>query len=132
MVTGVVNRLERSAAVKRTLLVPVFLLGLTAAMAAEKPAMVEVHVKEYAIQMPETLPPGPTTFVIHNDGAKKHSFKIEGPGIEEIITTPVAPLETANLTVTLKPGDYKVYCPIGSHEAKGMARKLVVTAPPGS
>jgi uncharacterized cupredoxin-like copper-binding protein len=121
---------------KRCLLLPVLLLGIGPAFAAdppaaEKPAMVDVHLKEYAIQIPETLPAGPTTFAVHNDGTKKHSFKIEGPGIEEIITMPLAPQETASLTVTLKPGDYKVYCPIGSHEVKGMARKLVVTAPPG-
>jgi uncharacterized cupredoxin-like copper-binding protein len=120
-----------------SLLMPLFLLALSAALAAdppaaEKAAMVDVHLKEYTIDMPATLPAGPTTFAVHNDGTKKHSFKIMGPGIEEIIATPVAPQETANLTVTLKAGEYKVFCPIGSHEAKGMTRKLVVTAPPGS
>jgi uncharacterized cupredoxin-like copper-binding protein len=119
------------------LLLPVFLLGLSAALAADPPAAgaaakVEVHVKEYTIEMPATLPAGPTTFVIHNDGGKKHSFRIEGQGMEEIISKPLPPQETDSLTVTLKPGEYKVYCPIGSHEAKGMTRKLVVTAAAGA
>src|SRR5436309_1457962 len=64
-----------------SLLVPILLLSLTAAGAAEpqgdKPAgTVDVHLSEYAIQMPQTLPAGPTTFVVHNDGKKIHSFRI--------------------------------------------------------
>lgn len=118
-----------------SLLVPVVLLAFSAALAADPPpaekgASVEVHVREYAIQMPDTLPAGPTTFVVHNDGLKHHSFKLEGPGDEAIIDKPLPPGETGSLTVTLKAGEYKVYCPIGSHEVKGMTRKLVVTAAP--
>ena len=109
------------------------LLGSTAATAAEAPpaAPVEVHLREYAVEMPKTLPAGPTTFVVHNDGKKFHSFKIEGPGIAEILATPVPPQEKGELKVTLQPGEYKVYCPVGSHELKGMTRKLVVTAKQG-
>ena len=118
-----------------SLLVPVVLLAFSAALAAdpppaEKSASVEVHVREYAIQMPDTLPAGATTFVIHNDGQKHHSFKLEGPGSEGIVEKPIAAGETGSLTIALKAGEYKVYCPIGSHEAKGMTRKLVVTAAP--
>lgn len=119
------------------LLAPIFLLGLTAAIAAEEPqgektaATVEVRVSEYAIEMPQTLAAGPTTFIVHNKGDKKHSFKIEGPGIDAILAKPVPPQETESLTVTLQPGEYKIYCPIGSHEAKGMTRKLVVTPAAG-
>ena len=35
------------------------------------------------------------------------------------------------LIPTLQPGEYKVYCPIGSHSVKGMSVKLVVTATQG-
>jgi uncharacterized cupredoxin-like copper-binding protein len=91
-------------------------------------ATVEVRLSEYAVEMPHTLPAGPTTFLIHNEGKKTHSFKIEGPGIDEILTKPVPPQATDKLQVTLQPGEYKIYCPIGSHEAKGMTTKLAVTA----
>jgi plastocyanin len=116
-----------------SLLLPILLLGLTAAGGAaepqgDKPATVEVHLSEYAIQMPETLPAGPTTFVVHNDGKKVHSFRIEGPGFSEILAKPVPPQETESLQVTLQPGEYKVYCPVGSHENKGMKTALKVTA----
>jgi len=115
------------------LLLPVLLLGLTAAGGAaepqgDKPATVDVHLSEYAVKMPETLSAGPTTFVIHNDGVKTHSFRIEGPGLSEILAKPVEPQMAENLQVTLQPGEYKVYCPIGSHERKGMKTALKVTA----
>ena len=119
-----------------SLLVPIFLLTLTAARSDEPPkgqaATVEVHVSEYSIKMPDTLLAGPTTFVVHNDGQKSHSFKIEGPGLAEtILAKPVPPQSTENLDVTLQPGEYKVYCPIGSHEVKGMKLTLKVTPKPG-
>jgi uncharacterized cupredoxin-like copper-binding protein len=91
-------------------------------------ATVEVTLSEYAVEMPHTLPAGPTTFLVHNEGKKIHSFKIEGPGIDEILSKPVRPQETGKLQVTLQPGEYKIYCPVGSHEAKGMTMKLAVTA----
>ena len=90
-------------------------------------ATVEVKLTEYAIEMPESLPAGPTTFIIHNEGHKNHSFVLEGEGTEEKLSTSLRPNATANLEVALKPGKYKVYCPIGSHEAKGMTMTLVVT-----
>jgi plastocyanin len=134
----VIPELMKREPLKRALLliVPLVLLGLSVALAADPPAAdqgatVEVHLREYAIQMPETLPAGPTTFVVHNDGQKHHSFKLEAPGSEGIVDKPIAAGETASLTITLKAGEYKVYCPIGSHEVKGMTRKLVVTPPPG-
>lgn len=115
------------------LLVPVFFFGLTAATGSENPqgektaARVEVHLSEYAIQMPQTLPAGPTTFLVRNEGHKSHSFKIEGPKTGFQLETVVRPQETGSLEVTLQPGEYKVYCPIGSHAAKGMTMTLVVS-----
>ena len=117
------------------LLLPVVLFGLTAAAGSEEPqgdkaAAVEVRLSEYAIEMPETLVAGPTTFLVHNAGKKIHSFKIEGPGVDELLSAPVPPQANGKLQVTLKAGEYKVYCPVGSHSAKGMTTTLVVTAKP--
>jgi hypothetical protein len=118
------------------LLLPVLLFSLTAAVGSEEPqvdkaaAPVEVRLSEYAIEMPQTLVAGPTTFLVRNAGKKIHSFKIQGPGVEELLAKPVPPQASGTLQVTLQPGEYKVYCPVGSHELKGMTRKLVVTAKP--
>lgn len=119
------------------ILVPILLFGLTTAVRSEEPqtektaAPVEVRLSEYAIEMPHTLPAGPTSFHVRNEGKKTHSFKIEGPGIEELLSKPVKPQADGSLQVTLQPGEYKVYCPVGSHESKGMTMKLSVTAKQG-
>ena len=101
------------------------LFSLTAALGAEK-APVEVVLDEYTIEMPHTLPPGPTTFAIRNEGQKSHSFKIQGPGIDVTLEAVVRPKATQSLQVTLQPGEYDIICPLGSHAAKGMTMKLVV------
>jgi|SRR5579872_3312232 len=124
----------------RTLL-PVLLLllaGLAPAFASpsEDPktdpgaGKVTVRLSEYKVELPETLHAGPTTFLVQNVGEKTHSFKIEGPGIppDTLLAKPIPPGTTGELQVTLQPGEYKVFCPIGSHEGKGMVRKLTVTA----
>lgn len=105
----------------------ILLLALTAT-GAENAAGVEVRPTEYAIEMPQTLPPGPTTFVLHNQGHKSHSFKLEGPGIADMATVIVKAGKSGTAQVTLQPGEYKVYCPIGSHSAKGMTMTLTVKA----
>jgi uncharacterized cupredoxin-like copper-binding protein len=103
------------------------LAALPEIAAAAEPAAVEVHLSEYAIAMPHTLPAGPVTFLVRNEGKKTHSFKIEGPGLIEALAKPVKPGASESLEVTLKPGEYRVYCPVGDHEAKGMTIPLAVT-----
>jgi len=122
------------------LIVPALLLGGLAAAAGSRapqggPAAapkveVEVRLSEYAIAMPRTLAAGATAFVVHNDGLKAHSLKIEGPGVAELLSVPVQPRKTGRLEVTLQTGKYKVYCPIGSHADKGMTTALTVTSKP--
>ena len=104
------------------------LLVLTTVSRAEEPKGVEVRLTEYAIDMPHTLPPGPTTFVLHNEGHKSHSFKLEGPGLQDMTPVIVKAGKAGTAQVTLQPGDYKVWCPIGSHSAKGMTMTLTVKA----
>jgi uncharacterized cupredoxin-like copper-binding protein len=113
------------------LLVPAFFFAVTATAGPENPpggkaAAVEVRLSEYAVGMPQALPAGPTAFHLRNEGHKSHSFKIEGPGIDGTMAAILKPGETGDLQVTLQPGEYKIYCPIGSHAAKGMTLKLVV------
>lgn len=110
---------------KKLLLIPFLLLSLAAA--SPEAQKVEVVLDEYTIQMPQTLPPGPTLFLVRNEGQKSHSFKIQGPGIDAMLEAVVRPKATGTLQVTLQPGEYQVLCPIGSHAAKGMTLKLVVS-----
>ena len=86
---------------------------------------VDVKLVDHRVEMPKQLATGKTAFVVHNAGKEKHNFQIAGEGIDKKFTANLGPDETKVLQVDLKPGTYKVYCPVGDHEAEGM--KLSVT-----
>jgi len=67
------------------------------------------------------------TFVVTNGGQIPHAIEVEGQGIEREIET-IQPGATGSLTLTLKPGRYEVYCPVGegSHRKLGMEARLTV------
>lgn len=88
--------------------------------------MVHVILKDYEIQMPSTLPAGPTTLHVMNQGQHEHALEVEGQGIEKE-TPRLAPGEETRLDVTLQPGTYTVYCPVSDHASdKGMKVQLTV------
>jgi plastocyanin len=89
-------------------------------------ATVEVRLHGRTIEMPATLPPGETTFVVTNTGEHEHNFEIEGQGIEEELESNLQPGESGELTVDLRPGTYTVYCPVGDHREEGMVTTLRV------
>lgn len=87
---------------------------------------VTVSLSEFKIDMPATLPAGPTTFQVTNHGTITHSFEIEGQGIEKRLPHTLNPGESATLTVDLKPGKYEAYCPVDGHKGMGMDRTVTV------
>lgn len=89
-------------------------------------ASVEVRLHGRTIEMPASLPPGETTFVVTNTGDHEHSFEIEGNGIEQELESHLQPGETGELTVSLQAGTYTVYCPVGDHRDEGMVTTLRV------
>jgi uncharacterized cupredoxin-like copper-binding protein len=96
-------------------------------MAGAMGESVAVSLTEFAIDMPNELPAGPTTFEISNDGTVEHSFEIEGQGIEEELEPHLRPGASDTLTVDLAPGTYEVYCPVDEHADHGMRLELTVT-----
>jgi uncharacterized cupredoxin-like copper-binding protein len=88
---------------------------------------VRVVLTDFGIEMPNTLPAGPTLFTVSNEGAVEHNFEIEGQGIEETFETHLLPEEVRTLQVDLRPGSYRVYCPVEDHPERGMAMTLTVT-----
>ena len=89
---------------------------------------VGVQLSEWKITLLQsTIAPGLVAFVITNTGNIPHAFEVEGQGIEQ--ETPlIQPGATDTLTLTLKPGRYEVYCPVGedSHKKLGMEAHLEV------
>jgi hypothetical protein len=94
---------------------------------AQEANQVEVTLIDGQINMVDSLPAGPTTFMITNEGTHEHSFEIEGQGIEEGLEPHLQPGENGTLEVDLQPGTYEVYCPVGNHRTEGMLLNLTVT-----
>ena len=99
-------------------IVGLFLSALSlAGPAAPRPsgslASVQARLSEWKIELSEgTLAAGTVTFTVTNAGTVPHAFEVEGQGIEKE-TAVIQPGASAALTLTLKPGTYEVYCPVG-------------------
>lgn len=87
---------------------------------------VDVTLTDYHIDMPTSLKPGKTAFIVKNTGKQKHNFEVQGNGIEQKFLVNLGRNETKVLHVNLKRGTYSVYCPVNGHRKKGMDVKLTV------
>lgn len=121
--------------------------------AAPGPNDVHVVAADYAYQLPDTIPAGPTRFHLENRGTELHHLVlvqlIEGKTLGDLAAVNLetgpppawirfvggpnspAPGSTSVGIVTLEPGSYALLCVIPSpdgklHVAKGMARALTV------
>jgi uncharacterized cupredoxin-like copper-binding protein len=99
----------------------------TEALPGTGPNTVEVSLTEYEIDMPSSIPSGPATFRITNDGTEEHGFEIEGQDVEEALEPHLQPGDSGELEVDLAPGTYEIYCPVDGHADEGMRLELTVT-----
>ena len=98
------------------------------------PARVDVRLSEWKVELSQPgVSAGTVRFVITNAGSIPHGFEVEGQGIEQEIPM-IQPGASDTLTVTLQPGMYEVYCPVGqdSHKKLGMETHLKVAGATGS
>jgi uncharacterized cupredoxin-like copper-binding protein len=99
---------------------------MAAAMPETAQGSVEVTLTEYKIEMPASVGAGVTTFKLTNAGEETHGFEIEGNGIEKALKPRLKKGGSSSLQVDLKPGTYKVYCPVHGHKMRGMSLDLTV------
>lgn len=116
------------------------------------PNVVTIVATDYAFGLPDTLPPGLTTFRLANAGAEVHHAVLvkiaEGKTLADFMaaaeTMPIPdwmsvpgspaaiePNDTSNATTMLTPGQYVLVCMVPSpdgtpHVAKGMSRTFSV------
>ena len=130
------NRLNRAAVALAAALTTVFLIscassqgktGTTQVTPTAKGAAVEVILKDYEIQMPESVPAGDVTFNITNAGSHDHNFEIDLKSGKRRLENDLKPGDSHTLTVNLTPGTYDVLCPVSFHSTRGMRRKLTVS-----
>lgn len=88
---------------------------------------VEVHMDEYTITMPDTLPARPLVFLVRNMGFEEHNFEILLD--DELLwefDRPLNPRQSQEMEVELEPGTYRVVCTVSGHDGRGMVRDLHV------
>jgi plastocyanin len=97
---------------------------------SEAPAQMTVRLSEWKVKLSQpTIGAGAIRFAVTNAGSIPHAFEVEGQGLEQK-TALIQPGASDTLTVTLQPGTYEVYCPVGedSHKKLGMEAHLRVNA----
>jgi uncharacterized cupredoxin-like copper-binding protein len=97
--------------------------------AAAGPVVETIEVKETEYKLtPDKITlnkAGAYVFKAENTGSITHALEIEGKGIEEE-TKDLEAGQRAGLKVSLKPGKYEIYCPVGGHKEQGMEGTVTV------
>ena len=99
------------------------------APAPSYPARTGVDEGEYYVHIAHlTLAAGTVELNVHNYGQDDHDVTIDDADGHQVAQAYLTPGADAQLTPTLAPGTYRVYCSLygGSHDQAGMHASLVV------
>jgi hypothetical protein len=77
----------------------------------------------------QSIPPGPAVLTVENRGTDPHNLFIEGPGVHQAASSPIAEKGSATMDVTFQPGSYVFYCPLADHRQKGEQINVTIAAP---
>ena len=87
---------------------------------------VNVTITDGGVQMPASLRPGKTAFIVTNSGKQKHNFEIEGEHLDKSFWFAIAPKDSKTMQVNLKRGTYEAHCSVADHANKESRVKLAV------
>ena len=97
---------------------------MEATSAAVTQQTVNVRITDDALEVnPTTLRPGPTTFVVTNNGSVPYDLDVDGPGPDGEIEN-LQPGKTASIEMTLRVGTYEVE---SDPEGPGPDREVFLT-----
>lgn len=107
----------------------------TASNPAPPPGAVHISLLDYSISPAKiSVPAGPFTLYITNDGKTPHNFTIRTPrgplGTSSKIVAhskDLNPGEASVVMATLPAGDYTLFCAFAGHESLGMVGEFTVT-----
>jgi uncharacterized cupredoxin-like copper-binding protein len=104
----------------------------TSSPAAESPAAeirtITATEADFTITLDsDTLTAGTYRIEVVNDGAMTHALDVERDGEDVAESDSIDPGGSTTLEVTLEPGTYVFYCPIGGHRDAGMEITVQVT-----
>jgi plastocyanin len=107
------------------------ILGLvlaTVALGGAAPARMQIAAREFSFSLSRThLQAGSAVIELANFGQDPHDLRLQRTGARHIAGTPVVrPGARAELSVTLRPGRYSLWCSVADHRARGMRATLVV------
>lgn len=111
------------------------LLAALAALAvtpAPAPTRVQVGAKEfYFVLSRHTVAAGPAIVELVNYGEDPHDLRVERVGGTHVYRTPLVqpgPAAYYDLSLTLQPGKYLLWCGVANHRQLGMTAVLTVVA----
>ena len=87
---------------------------------------VDVTLSDEKIDMPTSVEPGKTAFVVKNAGNEKHNFVVRGKDGIHKFTVDLQPNETKVLHVQMKRGTYTAYSPVNGNRKKETETTLTV------
>ena len=87
---------------------------------------VDVTLSDDKVDVPTSLEPGKTAFVVKNTGTEKHNFVVHGKDGSHKFTADLQPNETKVLHVQLKHGTYTAYSSVDGNRKKGTETTLTV------
>jgi plastocyanin len=110
------------------LLAALALAGCAGPGASQQPTVTTLHLSEYKITPAQlSLDAGTYTFTAINDGTISHALVLTGNGVDgQTKDLAYGPGHSEGVTVTLKPGTYRFFCPVDGHQGLGMLGTLVV------
>jgi hypothetical protein len=92
--------------------------------------VIRISLAEWRLDLsPDTVPPGPVSLLVTNQGTDRHELEVERADAElDFGEIPAGAQQ--RFAADLKPGVYEVYCPLAdataSHKSRGMIAHLVV------